>query len=191
MVSPSASPSLVVQAHPVPDSFNAAVLDRVERGLSAGGVPPVVARLGAGDRPAPAEVAEVDHLALVYPTWWGGQPAMLLDWLHEMVLDPDKPLEGIESVSAVTSCGGSTLTNTVQGQWGKRWLDRHLLPACAPGASLDWVPIYKMDRLTPERAVGFLDDVERHFGPTEEAPFSPSPSAAAFGRLRSLATRWA
>ncbi len=184
------SSSLVVQAHPVPDSFNAAVLERVQRGLAAGGTDPAVARLGAGERPTRDDVAAADHLALVYPTWWGGQPAMLLDWLHEMVLDSDEPLAGIESVSAVTSCGGSTLTNNVQGQWGKRWLDRHLIPACSPTASLDWVPIYKMDRLTPERATGFLDDVERHFGPTDDAPFSPSPSAAAFGRLRGLATRW-
>lgn len=98
---------LFVHAHPVPDSFNAALCRKAvdtarARGhdvrlidLHAMGFDPV---MGTEERrhyhdggPPPADV--VDHidqlrwaegLILVYPTWWYSQPAMLKGWFDRV-----------------------------------------------------------------------------------------------------------
>ena len=103
--------ALVIYCHPDPDSFTAAVRDRVlarlaEAGaevrlhdLYAAGFAPVLSRAewqGYLDSPANrAPVAgEVDDLAwcdtliFVYPTWWYGLPALLKGWLDRVLL-PD------------------------------------------------------------------------------------------------------
>ena len=59
---------------------NAALLDRVRIGLERAGDSFAVVRLWQHRRPEPTDLARVQRLVLVYPTWWGGQPAMLLDW---------------------------------------------------------------------------------------------------------------
>jgi putative NADPH-quinone reductase len=99
---------LVVYAHPVPESFSAAlfraVVDAAEgaghevraRDLQAEGFDPV---LGAEERRAyneggpPEDPVLRSHvedllwaegLVFVYPTWWMGQPAMLKGWLDRV-----------------------------------------------------------------------------------------------------------
>ena len=98
---------LVVHCHPVPDSYGAALRDRVLeaarqaghdvrlRDLYAEGFDPV---MGAEERlgyhtPGENEAPVADHLAdlrwaeglvFVYPTWWYGQPAMLKGWLDRV-----------------------------------------------------------------------------------------------------------
>ena len=97
----------MVYAHPVPDSFGAAVRDRVLAGLAAGGHDATLVdlyaegfdpRLTAWERrhhhappvakPAIAEHARLlagcDALVLVHPTWWGGQPAILKGWFDRV-----------------------------------------------------------------------------------------------------------
>jgi NAD(P)H dehydrogenase (quinone) len=99
--------ALVVFAHPVPESFGAALRDTTVAALrSAGhevklldlyasGFDPV---MGADERrvynePGINELPVADHLALikwceilvfVYPTWWYGPPAMLKGWLERV-----------------------------------------------------------------------------------------------------------
>ena len=99
---------LVVYGHPVPVSFNAAVLDRVTATLQAGGhhvdlvdlyaegFDPV---LTAGERQQPFDPARADPvvaghverlrgadgLVFVHPTWWGGAPAIVKGWMDRVL----------------------------------------------------------------------------------------------------------
>lgn len=157
-------PTLVVQAHPVPDSLNAALLARVDAGLQRSGGDHCVFRLGQGPAPTMADVEGSDRLILVYPTWWGGQPAMLLAWLQDL-LEPEAgaPLAAIEQLTAVTSLGSSRLLNRVQGEWGRRHLERTVLAACAPGASFRWLPLYKVDRQPRSAIEAHLAEIETRF----------------------------
>lgn len=154
--------TLVLQAHPVPDSFNAALLERVKAGLEATGSDHVVFRLAQGQRPSTDDLAGVRRLVLVYPTWWGGQPAELLDWIQEM-LAVERSLETVHELIAVTSLGSSRPLNTVQGEWGRAHLSDLVLGACADGATFEWLPLYKIDRQPQEAIDAHLELVERRF----------------------------
>ncbi|MEM9130935.1 MAG: NAD(P)H-dependent oxidoreductase [Actinomycetota bacterium] len=160
--------TVVVQAHPVPESLNAALCDRVEAGLDRAGSPYRVHRLATDPPPQPADLAVCEHLVLVYPTWWGGQPAQLLDWLHDTAgLDPAdgaaRPLAAVDRLTAVTSLGSSRLLNIMQGEWGRRHLRRNVLPVCAPSARFQWLALYKVDRRPREAVAAHLDVVEERF----------------------------
>jgi len=72
---------LVVQAHPLDDSYNAALLDAVVAGLDHARV----ARLGQGDQLDAADLDQITSLTVVYPTWWGSVPAQLLAALNDLV----------------------------------------------------------------------------------------------------------
>ncbi len=158
--------TVVVQAHPVPDSLNAALCDRVEAGLRQAGTPYQVHRLASDPAPDTIALAACEHLVLVYPTWWGGQPAQLLDWLHDTTEPADGPavaLANVGHLTAVTSLGSSRLLNTVQGEWGRRHLRRTVLAACAPSARFEWLALYKVDRRPREAVAAHLDAVEHRF----------------------------
>ena len=92
-------PTVVIQAHPLEASYNAALRDGVLGALrpsasagsgSAGSEPGAVPcyRLGLGERPSREVLVEARRLVLVYPTWSGGLPAALLDWVHGVLDDP-------------------------------------------------------------------------------------------------------
>ena len=137
--------TLVVQAHPLEESYSAALRAEAESALDAAGRPFECFRLAAGERPTPDDLVDATDLILVYPTWSGGLPALLLDWVHE-VLDDDDALGGVRRVVVITTCGSSKLINLLQGEWGRRYLRRHVLAKCAPGARFRWHPLYKIDR---------------------------------------------
>jgi len=98
---------LVVYCHPDPESFNAAVRDRVveaARGaghevdlldLYAEGFEPTMSceerrgyhEIGPNRAPVEDHIARLmaaEGLIFVYPTWWYGQPAMLKGWLDRV-----------------------------------------------------------------------------------------------------------
>lgn len=101
----------VVVAHPDPDSFGRAVLDRVVTGLEGAGHQVSVIDLYAIDYPgslSPAEwhsyasgspilddvvaqhaelVTSSDALVVVYPTWWSSVPAILKSWFERTLVE--------------------------------------------------------------------------------------------------------
>ena len=168
----------VVQAHPVPDSLNAALLDRVVAGLGVAGVDHTVHRLCQGERPGAADLAGVHELILVYPTWWAGQPASLLEWLQDMLAAD--ALGSVQRLVAVTSLGSSRLVNTVQGEWGRANLAGPVLGACADDATFEWLPLYKVDRQPQEAIDAHLSSVEDRFAGRSE----PRISRALWQRTR-------
>ncbi|MCX5496821.1 NAD(P)H-dependent oxidoreductase [Kaistia dalseonensis] len=99
--------ALVVYAHPVPESFVAALRDTTVEALQRGGHEVRLLDLYASDfdpvmgpderrrynEPGINEAPVAEHLALikwcemlvfVYPTWWFGLPAMLKGWIDRV-----------------------------------------------------------------------------------------------------------
>lgn len=161
--------TLVVQTHPLEDSFNAEVLNSVVAGLTAAGVDHTVCHLYASqDDPS---LSGVRRLVCVYPTWWGGPPARLLAWLQgvaEPYVDGAKrgkasPFSGVEDLTIVTTHGSSKLMNTAQGEPGRQTWERVVLPLCAKGAKFSWLSLYKIDRTTVQERQAFLAEVEARF----------------------------
>ena len=153
--------TLVVQAHPLEDSYNGVLLASVCRGLDSTGQAYTVRRLGEGQHPTIEDVASADKLAVVYPTWWSGPPAMLLDWLQQMLAA--RAFGAIAELRVVTTHGSSWLMNRTQGEWGRRFMAERMAAACGPGTQLEWHALYKIDRRTPDEIQAFLDETEGLF----------------------------
>jgi len=153
--------TMVVQAHPLDDSYNAALLASVCSGLDIHGDDYVTFRLGEGERPTPDTLAGVDRLVLVYPTWNSGQPAMLLDWLQEMLAA--RAFSSVAHLQIATTHGSSKLVNSLQGSWGKRFLGDRVLAACKPDATFGWHSLYKIDRRTLDETTTFLQETTTYF----------------------------
>ncbi len=191
----------VVFCHPHHDSLAGAALDRVLRGLERGAHSVRMSDLYAdGFEPAlsldektnqlvdhrehpevrPSLAGYIDNLTwcdtlvLVYPTWWGGQPAMLKGWfdrvwvtgvVYELPAGKNRItalLHNVKRIVVVTTHGSSKLVNAVQGEPGKRTVTRSLRALCNHWCRTDWLAMYAVDRATPEQCDRFLDRVERH-----------------------------
>jgi putative NADPH-quinone reductase len=153
--------TVVVQVHPLEDSYNAALRERVLRALTPpGGLPPPCFRLARGEQPPEAVLVAAERLVLVYPTWSGGLPSALLGWVHDR-LDHPADLRRVTRLTAVTTHGSSRFVNRVQGEWGRRYLRTELLACCAPGARFRWLALYKVDRQTQDGMAAHLERVER------------------------------
>jgi putative NADPH-quinone reductase len=183
--------ALVVHCHPNAASFTAAVRDRVVAALSArgdevrvtdlyaDGFNPVMSaterqrHLEPGPDPSVADHAAdlqwCQHLVLVYPTWWSGQPAMLKGWIDRVwVRDVafDLPsessrvharLRNVRRITVVTTHGSSKFVNAIEGEAGKRMVTRTLRAVCHPLARTRWVALYGVDTATEQQRVAFLD----------------------------------
>jgi putative NADPH-quinone reductase len=155
--------TLVVQAHPLEQSYNSALLDAVV--AQAPGAR--VVRLGQGDRWTPYACIDATRLVAVYPTWWGSLPAMLLDALNDLIgpwVDGDQsrdtsPLRTIESLTVLTSHGSPKRINMLQGEPGLQLWKRTIVPLCAPGARFSWQSLYKIDRASPAERNAFVDSL--------------------------------
>lgn len=157
---------LVVQAHPLDESYNAALLDAVAAGLRDAGEQNQVVRLSRGDALTAATFAGVTHAIFIYPTWFGALPAMLLAPLAEVLgpwVDGDQPpatgpLRAVDRLTVITSHGSSRLVNLMQGEPGRHFWKRTALPQCAPGATFTWKPLYKVDRSSAAERGAFITD---------------------------------
>jgi len=155
--------TLVVQAHPLEASYSTALLEAVV--AQAPGAR--VVRIGEGDRWTPYACIGVTRLVVVYPTWWGSLPAMLLDavvdllgpWIDGDELASTSPLRTVESLTVVTSHGSSKFVNVLQGEPGLQLWKRTVLSLCAPNAAFSWQSLYKIDRCTAAERAAFVDSL--------------------------------
>jgi putative NADPH-quinone reductase len=185
-----------VYAHPLEQSFTAAVRDRAVGALTKAGHDVDLLDLygdnfdpyldaeewspdtpHAEDRPELSGLIErlrrAEWLVFVYPTWFGGVPAMLKGWLDrvwvEHVAFDRAPgsnrirarLLPIRRLSVVTTYGSSRWVNAVEGEPGKRLVRRWLRVLCHPLARSQWIALYGMDRADDATRAAFLARVER------------------------------
>ena len=114
-----------------------------------------------------------DTVVLVYPTWFGTLPAMLKGWFERVwvngiasqVRDGGRPpaplLRNIRRIVAVTSHGSPKWVNALQGEAGKRMLQRALRASVGTRCRIEWLAIYGLDRNTERDRAAFLDRVRR------------------------------
>jgi len=157
----------VVHAHPLEESYNAAIRDRTVAALRHAGHDVTVGRLGNGTDQGPDTLDGYDTLVVVSPIWWGGLPAQLLAWVQRVlgpsidvadVSDQRSPLAGVSHLIAVVTHGSSRLINQIEGEPAKQLLQRSVLPLCAEGASFDWVSLYKLDRRPLHELEEFIEN---------------------------------
>ena len=187
---------VVVVCHPVPDSFVRAASDRAIAALRRRGhavevldldgldFDPVLSRnewLERHDR-VPASLDEhvaalrrATDLVLVYPTWYGGLPAMLKGWFDRVWgrgvawdLRPDAGrtvglLRNITRLWVVTTHGSSKVVNMGQGEGGLRFARRSIRLSTSPFIRTRWVAMYGNDSASSEQRTAFLQRVERVF----------------------------
>ncbi len=161
------SSAVIVYAHPCYDSYIAAVRGAAVNGLTRAGHEITVLDLHrdgvdpAG--PIPDEhldaLMSADVLVVVYPTWWGGQPAILTGWLGLLVNLPARAVPRAHRLVAVTSHGSSRLANALGGRPGYHVLRRFAVLACAPKAKRDFIAFYKIDTTDAAARAAFLDRV--------------------------------
>ena len=159
----------MVFVHPCADSFAAAVLERVVRGLESSGSNVETIDLHAdGYHPGtdlPERHREIldraSALVLVYPTWWTAQPAILVGWLIAAMA---KGAGGVATLVCVTTHGGPRIGNLIAGQSGRHTAGRVVRVGCARGATFRWVALYGLDKGDEQRRLAFLERVERKLG---------------------------
>lgn len=187
---------LVVSAHPCEDSFHHAVVEAAVRGLEAGGHQATVLDLyGLGFRaamtldehrayhgaqpildPLVAEharlVQQATTLVFVYPTWWGGLPAVMKGWF-ERVLVPGvgfelddrtgkvRPaLHQVRHLVGISTYGSPWTLVKLATDGGRRIVTRALRMSCGWKARPRWLGLYAIDTAGPAERAAFLDRVE-------------------------------
>ena len=143
-----------------------------------------------GGRAAHAARLEwADALVLVYPTWWGAQPAILWGWLERVWIDgiafSRRPgarrarpgLRNIRHLVAITTHGSSKWINAVEGEPGKRVVLRRMRACCHPRVRTRWIALYGVDGSDEAERRAFLARVERSMAELETV-------TGARGRLR-------
>jgi putative NADPH-quinone reductase len=132
-------------------------------------------RVGPEEKPAVADQVRrlrlAEALVLVYPTWWGGQPAIVKGWFDRVWIEgvayslpPGagrvKPLlTQVRQLWVVTTHGSSKWINAVQGEPGKRVVLRGMRAMCGLTTRTTWIACYGMDRANEQHRRRFIERV--------------------------------
>jgi len=161
---------LIIHSHPVANSLSQALFAAAIDGLTtAEGQAPAAASLidgdgdGDGDGPTVDDLRGVTTLVFVYPTWWGGPPARLQDWI-ERRLGPwvdgspstPSPIAAVETLVAITTHGSPALMNRATGEPGRKLFKRSIKPLASPTCSWHWLAYYGIDAGDAERRRTFV-----------------------------------
>jgi len=104
-----------------------------------------------------------DALVLVYPTWWGAQPAIMKGWIDRVFMNevawvlPEgaariQPLlTNVRHLVVVTTHGSSKLVNSFQGESGKRIALRSIRLMFHPRVQTKWIGVYRLDQSDESR----------------------------------------
>jgi putative NADPH-quinone reductase len=187
--------ALVVYCHPDPASFTAAVKDTAVAALQRAGHEVHVRDLygdgfdplfsaeerRAHQEPGPrpnvvdhaTELGWCEHLVLIYPTWWSGQPAMLKGWIDRVWVrgiawelpaggNRVRPrLKNVRRITAITTHGSGRFINRLEGEAGKHTITRSLRFLCHRFARTRWVAMYGLDTATAAERERFLARVSK------------------------------
>lgn len=187
---------LLVVAHPLDHSLCASLARVVKNRLEALGHEVVVENLYArafDPRLSPAEresyygapyvqtgvtdevarLLAAEALVLVFPTWWGGFPAILKGWFdrvwgpgiaydHGRNYGPIEPrLKNLGRCLAITTLGSPWWADyLVFGRPVYRTLKWGLLTACAPKCRFQMLSLYRAERLSPANVAAYVSRIE-------------------------------
>lgn len=198
MSSAAAQRVLLIRAHPVRESLLQAAGDRAVAALQGAGhevrqfdlyADNFDPRLSAEEwrtrdspnmtRPQLSAHIEAlrwaNHLVLVYPTWFGGFPAILKGWLdrvwvqgvaYELAPGARRTrslLRHLRMVTVLTTHGSSKIMNTVQGEPGRRMLRRGIRSQASLRCRTRWVALYGNDRIDTSARERFLERIDHEF----------------------------
>lgn len=189
---------LVVHAHPLKTSYVSALHSRVVETLRASGhevddldlyaehFDPVLpaeqmrvyvdaARNALTVRSHVERLRTADALALVYPVWFDGLPAILQGYFQRVFLPGvatviDKRglfhanLGNIKRMAAVAAYGERASNVKAKQDPPRRFVRDNIGVLTAPGAPFEYLAIYGMDFSTAPRREAFLRRVTRTFG---------------------------
>ena len=151
---------LILQAHPSENSFNQAILDTTLVSLQRSGINPALIRLGKEKLRADTALKKPSALILIYPTWWGGYPASLMQWINEMYQSQSDLLQDVRTILSITTHGSSKFINLLQGEWGRSYTKNRIAKICDNSVQLKWTSLYKIDRCTDEELKNYLAKVK-------------------------------
>ena len=151
---------LILQAHPSENSFNQAILDTALVSLQRSGINPTLIRLGKEKLLADTALKKPSALILIYPTWWGGYPASLMQWINEMYQSQRDLLQDVRKILSITTHGSSKFINLLQGEWGRSYTKNRIAKICDNSVQLKWTSLYKIDRCTDEELKDYLAKVK-------------------------------
>ena len=151
---------LILQAHPSENSFNQAILDTALVSLQRSGINPTLIRLGKEKLRADTALKKPSALILIYPTWWGGYPASLMQWINEMFQIQSDLLQDVRRIMSITTHGSSKFINLLQGEWGRSYTKNQIAKICDNSVQLKWTSLYKIDRCTDEELKNYLTKVK-------------------------------
>ena len=151
---------LILQAHPSENSFNQAILDTAIVSLQRSGINPTLIRLGKEKLLADTALKKPSALILIYPTWWGGYPASLMQWINEMYQSQSDLLQDVRKILSITTHGSSKFINLLQGEWGRSYTKNRIAKICDNSVQLKWTSLYKIDRCTNEELKNYLAKVK-------------------------------
>ena len=188
---------LVVCAHPDPDSYGAALTAAVLSGLArathttdlidlyAEGYDPNLSQLEhaqyetiSSDHPDSVVrehlglLKSADALIFVYPTFWGGMPAILKGWLDRTMLpgvafglDPvSRKIKGeltnVCRLVGITTYGSRPLYRYLVGDAGRRTIRRVIRFSCGARCRSRWLSLDALDSRPEEDRTRFLAKVE-------------------------------
>jgi putative NADPH-quinone reductase len=191
---------LVVHCHPVETSYSAALHERVLASLAAAGHQVTdldlyktgfeaamprqervdyhnPATVSAAIEPYTRQLAEIEGVVLVYPTWWFGMPALLKGYFDRVWkpgiafdvergvgVEPDR-LKHIHHFAVVTTYGSPWwIIRLYMGSPDRKVLKRGLGKLCAADCRIQWLALYDMDTPSPAKRAAFLDRVARAMG---------------------------
>jgi putative NADPH-quinone reductase len=189
--------ALLVVAHPCDDSFCHALADAAERGLRAAAhdvdrvdlyAERVRAEMTLAERAAyhtdepvvDDQVAahgrlllSADVVVFVYPTWWGGLPAILKGWLERVMVpgvgfrfddDSGKVRPGLQNVRrivGVSTYGSPWWYVKLVNDNGRRIITRAFRMSCGWRTRTRWFPLYAIDLTDDDARRTFAERIER------------------------------
>ena len=151
---------LILQAHPSENSFNQAILDTALVSVQLRGMNPTLIRLGQEELLADTALRKPSALMLIYPTWWGGYPASLMQCVNEIHQSQSDLLQDVRSILSITTHGSSKFINLLQGEWGRWYTKNRIAKICDNSVQLKWTSLYKIDRCTNEELKNYLTKVK-------------------------------
>ena len=126
-------------------------------------------------RPYVENLQWCEALVLVYPTWWGAQPAIMKGWIDRVFMNevawvlPEgeariRPLlTNVRRLIVVTTHGSNKILNSLQGESGKRIAMRSIRLMFHPRVRTTWIGVYRLDRLSQRQRQKRMTKAIRRF----------------------------